>query len=162
LIAGSGLQATILCNGWYTENWTASVGGAIAAGALIGAAGAARFTPAVRADCAQALAVAAADPAHAGKTCELAGDEAFALADLAAEVSRRTGKALPCTDLPPAVYAGILQGFGLPEGFVQLLVDVDQKAGEGWLTDDSGTLARLLGRPTTWLSEAVAAALSQP
>jgi len=160
IIAASGIPATILRNGWYTENWTANLGGAIAAGALIGAAGSARFTPAVRADYARALAVAAADPAHAGQTYELAGDEGFSLADLAAEVSRQTVTALPYTDLQGDVYQGILQGFGLPEGFARVLVDVDLKAPEGWLQDTSGTLSRLLGRPTVRLAEAVRAALA--
>ncbi|MCC5993033.1 MAG: NAD(P)H-binding protein [Rhodobacteraceae bacterium] len=159
LILASGLKATVLRNGWYTENWTATLGGAIDAGALIGAAGAARFTPAVRADYAEALAIVAADPAHAGRVWELAGDEGFTLADMAAEVSRQTGRALPYTDLAAEVYQGILEGFGLPSGFAQMLVDVDLKAAEGWLVDDSGTLARLLGRPTIRLEQAIRAAL---
>lgn len=158
-IAASGIPATILRNSWYTENWTATLDGAIAAGAVIGAAGDAHFTPATRADYAQALAVVAADPAHKGKTYELAGDESFTLADLAARVSRQSGKALPYNNLPAGVYQGILESFGLPPSFAQVLVDVDLKAHEGWLADDSGTLARLLGRPTTRLDDAVAAAL---
>lgn len=159
IIAASGLSATILRNGWYTENWTANLGGAIAAGALIGSAGNARFTPAMRADYAHAIAVTAADPAHAGQTYELAGDEGFTLAELAAEVARQTGKALPYNDLPGDVYQGILENLGIPSGFAHMLVDVDLKAGGGWLEDESGTLARLLRRPTAPLSEAVAAAL---
>ena len=158
IIAASGLPAAILRNGWYTENWTANLGGALAAGALIGAAGAARFTPAVRRDYAEALAIVAADAGRVG-VLELAGEEGFTLADLAAEVSRQTGKALPYNDLPPEVYQGLLESFGLPAGFAAVLVDVDMKAAGGWLADDSGTLARLLGRPTVRLAEAVAAAL---
>lgn len=160
IIAASGIPATILRNSWYTENWTGTLGGAIAAGAVIGAAGEARFTPATRADYAQALAVVVADPAHRGKVYELAGEESFTLADLAAEVSRQIGKPLPYNNLPGDVYQGILESFGLPSGFAHVLVDVDQRAGEGWLQDDSGSLARLLGRPTVRLSDAVAVALA--
>ncbi|MDP3340755.1 NAD(P)H-binding protein [Frigidibacter sp.] len=159
MIAGSGLPAAILRNGWYTENWTGNLGGAIAAGALIGAAGTARFTPAVRSDYAEALAVVAADAGRVG-VLELAGEEVITLADLAAEVSRQTGKALPYNDLPAEVYQGLLESFGLPAGFAGVLVDVDVKATGGWLADDSGTLAKLLGRPTVRLAEAVAAALA--
>lgn len=159
LIATSGLKATILRNGWYTENWTATLGGAIDAGTLIGAAGTARFTPAVRADYAEALAIVAADRAHTGEIWELAGDEAFTLAEMAAEVARQTGRELPYTDLPGEEYQSILEGLGLPSGFAQLLVDVDLKAGEGWLADDSGMLARLLGRPTVRLAQAIRVAL---
>ncbi|MDG5489102.1 NAD(P)H-binding protein [Sphingomonas sp. BGYR3] len=159
LIAASGLSATVLRNGWYTENWTGTLGAALEAGALIGAAGAARFTPATRRDYAEAVAIVAADAGHGGATYELGGDEAFTLSDLAAEVARQTGKAFPYNDLPPQVYQGILESFGLPAGFAAMLVDVDVKAPDGWLEDESGTLARLLGRPTASLSSAVAAAL---
>ncbi len=159
ILAGSGLAPTILRNGWYTENWTENLGGALAAGALIGSAGQARFTPATRADFAQALAIVTADPAFAHQTLELAGDEGFTLAELAAEVSRRTGKALPYDDLPGGVYQSILESVGLPTGFARMLVDADVKAAEGWLAEDSGTLRRLLGRPTTRLASALDAAL---
>lgn len=160
IIAASGLQATILRNGWYTENWTASLGGALDAGALIGAAGAARFTPAVRADYAEALAIAAFDENLSGKVLELAGDESITLADLAAEVARQTGRDFPYTDLSPEAYQGVLESFGLPAGFAQVLVDVDQKAGGGWLEEKSKTLGALLGRPTVSLAAAVTAALA--
>ena len=159
-IKDAGLTATILRNGWYTENWTGTLGAAISAGAMIGAAGEACFTPATRADYAQALAVVAADEAHAGQVYELGGDAAITLADIAAEVSRQTGKTIPYNDLPGDVYQGILQSIGLPAGFAALLVDVDQKAGDGWLADRSGSLRQLIGRPTTPLAEAVRAALA--
>jgi NAD(P)H dehydrogenase (quinone) len=160
IIAQSGLPATILRNSWYTENWTANIGAAIGAGAVIGSAGEARFTPATRKDYAEALAIVAADAAHTGKTYELAGDEGFTLAELAAEISRQTGKPLPYNDLPAEVYQGILESVGLPAGFAHVLVDVDLKAAQGWLSDDSGTLSQLLGRKTERLGAAVAKALA--
>lgn len=159
IITASGLSATVLRNGWYTENWTGTLGAALEAGALIGSAGSARFTPATRSDYAEAIAIVATSADHVGKTYELGGDEAFTLAELAAEVAQQAGKPLPYNDLPPEVYQGILESFGLPSGFVGLLVDVDVKAGEGWLEDSSGTLSHLLGRPTTRMAEAVSAAL---
>ncbi|MDD7972259.1 SDR family oxidoreductase [Roseinatronobacter alkalisoli] len=160
IIAASGLSATILRNGWYTENWTGTLGAALDAGALIGSAGSARFTPATRRDFAEALAIVAADATHAGQTYELAGDEGFTLAELAAETARQSGKALPYNDLPGDVYQGILEGFGLPAGFAHMLVDVDLKAADGWLEDDSHTLSRLLDRPTTRMADAVTAGLA--
>lgn len=159
LIAQSGLRATIMRNGWYTENWTGTLAGAIAAGGMIGAAGTAGFTPATRADYAHALAIVAADDSFAGQALELGGDETITLADIAAAVSHHIGKDLPYTDLPATTYQEILQSFGLPAGFAAMLVDVDQRAGEGWLADTSGTLTRILGRPTVPLAAAVAAAV---
>jgi NAD(P)H dehydrogenase (quinone) len=159
-IRASGLGFTILRNGWYTENHTGSLAGAIAAGALIGSAGEGRFSAAARADYAEAIAATAAGQGHEGKTYELAGDTGYSYTDLAAEVSRQTSKVIPYNDLPPATYAGILQSFGLPEGFAHVLADSDVQAGQGALFDDSRTLSRLIGRPTTPMADTVAAALA--
>lgn len=159
-IFASGLTYTILRNGWYTENHTGSLGGAIAAGAMIGAAGAGRFSSAARADYADAIAVTAATSGHDNAIYELAGDDAYAYIDMAAEVSRQTGKPIAYNDLPPATYAGILQSFGIPEGFAHVLADSDVQAGHGALFNDTRTLSRLIGRPTTPMATTVAAALA--
>lgn len=159
-ILAAGLTYTFLRNGWYTENHTGSLGAAIAAGAMIGAAGAGRFSAAARADYAEAIAVTAATPGHDNAIYELAGDEAYSYADMAAEVSRQTGKTIPYNDLPPDTYAGILQSFGLPAGFAHVLADSDVQAGQGALFNDSRTLSRLIGRPTTPMATTVAAALA--
>ena len=53
----SGLTHTILRNGWYTENYTGSIKGAIAAGAFIGNAGKGKIASAARVDYAEAAAV---------------------------------------------------------------------------------------------------------
>ena len=159
-ILASGLTYTILRNGWYTENHTGSLGGAIAAGAMIGSAGAGRFSSAARADYADAIAATAATSGHDNAIYELAGDTAYSYADMAAELSRLTGKTIPYNDLPPDTYAGILQSFGLPEGFAHVLADSDVQAGKGALFDDSRTLSRLIGRPTTPMPATVAAALA--
>jgi len=158
-ILASGLTYTILRNGWYTENHTGSLGGAIAAGAMIGSAGAGRFSSAARADYADAIAATAATSGHDNAIYELAGDVAYSYADMAAEVSRLTGKTIPYNDLPPDTYAGILESFGLQAGFAYVLADSDVQAGKGALFNDSRTLSRLIGRPTTPMAVTVAAAL---
>lgn len=159
-LRGSGLSATVLRNGWYTENFTGSLAGALAAGAVVGVNVAGRVSPAARADYAEAIAVVAADEGHAGKTYELAGDTAFTMPEFAAEVSRQSGRDIAYRPMPQADYAGLLTGFGLPEGFAALLADSDARAGDGALLDDSRTLSRLIGRPTTPLRDVVAAALA--
>jgi NAD(P)H dehydrogenase (quinone) len=159
-LAASGLPATILRNGWYTENYTGSLAASLGAGAMIGAAGTGRLSTAARADYADAIVVTALDAAHAGQAYELAGDSAHTLADLAAEVSRQTGRTIPYNDLPPEAYAGILAGFGLPAGLAAALADSDAQAARGALFDDSRTLSRLIGRPTTPIADTVRAALA--
>jgi NAD(P)H dehydrogenase (quinone) len=159
-IRASGLAHTLLRNGWYTENYTASLGAALAHGAMAGAAGAGLVSTAARADYAEAIAVVALDPAHQGKVHELAGDQAYTLTEMAAEVSRQTGRTIAYASLPEAEYAGMLTGFGLPEGFARVLADSDARAAEGALFDDSRTLSRIIGRPTTPMPETVKAALA--
>jgi NAD(P)H dehydrogenase (quinone) len=90
-LRASGVPFTILRNGWYTENYTGSVGGALAGGAFIGASGEGKISAAARADYADAAVAALTSEGHAGRTYELAGDEAFTLKDLAAEISRQSG-----------------------------------------------------------------------
>ena len=159
-LRASGLAHTILRNGWYTENFTGSLGAALAHGAMIGSAGSGRIAAAPRKDYAEAIAAVATNPAHQGKVHELAGDTAFTMAEMAAEVSRLSGKQIPYNSLPAEAYAGILQGFGLPAGFAAMLADSDVQAAAGALHDDSRTLSRLIGRPTTPMAETVKAALA--
>jgi NAD(P)H dehydrogenase (quinone) len=159
-ILASGLPYTILRNGWYTENYTGSLAGAIAAGALIGASGSGRITSAARADYADAIAVTASTDGHVGKVYELAGDTPLTMTEFAAEVSKVVGKPIGYADMPQAVYAETLVGFGLPAGFAAILADSDAQAAKGALLDDSKTLSRLIGRPTTPVSVTIAAALA--
>jgi NAD(P)H dehydrogenase (quinone) len=158
-LKASGIPYTILRNGWYTENYTASVGGAVAGGALIGSAGDGRISSATRADYAEAAVAVLTGDGHEGRTYELAGDEAYTLSELAAEISRQTGKDIPYENLSEADYAKALAGFGLPDGLAQAIASSDVGASAGALFEDGRQLSRLTGRPTTPLSTAVAEAL---
>jgi len=160
-LAASGLPFVLLRNGWYTENYAVSVPAAIEHGVFLGSAGAGRIASASRRDYAEAAAkVLVATENQAGKVYELAGDSAYTLAELSAEVTRRAGRSVVYRDLPEQEYRRILVGAGLPEPLAALLADSDVGASRGALFDDSGTLGRLLGRPTTPLAESLAAALA--
>lgn len=159
-ILASGLPYTFLRNGWYTENYTGSLAGAVAAGALIGASGNGKIASAARADYAEAIAVTAATEGHASKVYELAGDTGLTMTEFAAEVSKVVGKPIGYADMPQAVYAETLVGFGLPAGFAAILADSDAQAANGALFDDSKTLSGLIGRPTTPVAVTIAAALA--
>jgi len=159
-IKESGLTYTILRNGWYTENYTGSAKGAVGAGAFIGNAGDGKIASAARVDYAEAAAVVLASEVHENKTYELAGDEAYTLTELAAEISRQTGKTVPYNNLTEAEYAGILKSFGLPDGLAEMLADSDTGASKGGLFDDSRALSKLIGRPTTPLAIVLAEALA--
>lgn len=152
----SGIPFTILRNGWYSENYTNSIPGALAGGAFIGSAGAGKIASATREDFAEAAVSVLTGEGHIGKTYELAGDDAYTLSDLAAELSAQTGKNILYKNLSEADYAAALIGFGLPEGLAQAIAGWDTAASNGALFDDSHQLSALIGRPTTQLSVVVA------
>jgi NAD(P)H dehydrogenase (quinone) len=158
-LKASGVPYTILRNGWYTENYTGSIPGAIAGGAFLGSAGNAKISSAPRADYAEAAVAVLTGEGHKGKTYELAGDQAYTLSDLAAEISRQTGKAIPYKNLPEAEYAAALTGFGLPAPAAQAYALFDTGAAQGALFDEERQLSKLIGRPTTPLATSVADAL---
>ncbi|MBB6609598.1 SDR family oxidoreductase [Pontibacter sp. Tf4] len=155
----SGIPHTILRNGWYTENYAGSIPGALAGGAFIGSAGEGKISSASREDFADAAVAVLTGQGHEGKVYELAGDEAYTLNDLAAEISRQTGKDIPYKNLPEADYAAALAGFGLPEGLAHAIAGWDVSASKGDLYDDSRQLSKLIGHPTTPMKETVADAL---
>ena len=127
--------------------------------ALLGSAGDGRISSATREDYAEAAAVAVLDESHAGKTYELAGDTSYTLTDLAAAVSAKAGRTIPYVDMPVPEYAAVLEKAGFPAPVAQMLADFDTAAQRGEFFDDSHTLSTLIGRPTTPLDSAVAAAL---
>ncbi len=155
----SGVEYTVLRNGWYTENYTGSVAGALAAGAFVGSAGDGKISSAARADFAEAAAVVVTDESHKGKVYELAGDTSYTLADLAAEISKQTGKDIPYNNLPETEYAAILKSVGLPDFFAEAIASWDTSASKGDLFDNSKQLTKLIGRSTTPLSKAIFDAL---
>lgn len=161
LIKASGIPFVLLRNGWYTENYTASVGAAVEHGAVIGAAKEGRISSAARKDYAAAAAVVLTGDVrdHSGKVYELAGDNSYTLSELAAEIAKQSGKPVSYQNLSQSDYQAALQNIGLPAGLAGVLAESDAKAAEGALYDHSHQLSQLIGRATTSLSESVAAAL---
>ncbi|APZ04141.1 MULTISPECIES: SDR family oxidoreductase [Kosakonia] len=155
LLAESGIPFALLRNGWYSENYLASAPAALAHGVFIGAAGEGKIASATRADYAAAAARVISEEGHAGKVYELAGDKAWTLSDLAALLSEASGKKVVYQNLSEADFAAALKGAGLPDGLAEMLADSDIGASKGGLFDDSQTLSKLIGRPTTSIADSV-------
>jgi NAD(P)H dehydrogenase (quinone) len=158
-LRASGLTYVLLRNSWYVENYTAQVPAILQRGSLAGSAGDGRVSAATRADYAAAAAAVLTGDGHAGQAYELGGDEAFTLAELAAEIGTQAGQPVGYLDLPEDEYARLLAGAGLPEAAAVTLADADRGLARGDLFVDSGHLRQLIGRPATTLHDAVAAAL---
>jgi len=157
-IRASGLPFVLLRNGAYTEMYTETLGPALQYRAILGSAGDGKVSAATRADLAEAAAAVLAGDGHEGSVYELGGT-AFTMADLAAEVSRQTGKHIVYQDMPVDDYAKTLTAAGIPESFAGLLADTSLAIAHGdWYTD-STDLQQLIGRPSTPLADVVTAAL---
>jgi NAD(P)H dehydrogenase (quinone) len=160
MLAASGLPYALLRNGWYTENYMASVAPALAHHAFVGSARDGRISSASRADyAAAAAAVVRSNDDLAGRVFELAGDTAYTLSELAQELSHQSAETVPYVDLPMAEYRSALVGAGLPADVATLLADSDAGAAEGALFDEGRQLGALLGRPTTPLASSIAETL---
>lgn len=155
MLAESGIAYALLRNGWYTENYLASAPAALEHGVFIGAAGEGKIASATRADYAAAAARVISEDGHTGKTYELAGDAGWTLSQLAAELAKQSGKKVVYQNLSEADFAAALKGVGLPAGLADMLADSDTGASKGGLFDDSHTLSKLIGRPTTSLADSV-------
>ncbi|EPI7968123.1 SDR family oxidoreductase [Cronobacter sakazakii] len=151
MLADAGIPYVLLRNGWYTENYLASVPPALEHGVFIGSAGDGKIASASRQDYAEAAVKVLTLDNQAGRVYELAGDHAWTLRDLTALLSKETGKTVAYQNLSEADFAAALTGAGLPEGFAKLLADSDIGASKGGLFDDSHQLSALISRPTTSL-----------
>jgi NAD(P)H dehydrogenase (quinone) len=154
MIAESGVPYAFLRNSWYFENY--NVGQAIEHG-IFGAAGNGKISAAPRADYAEAAASVLAGEGHEGKVYELGGDP-FTLAELAAEISRQSGKPVAYTNLTEEKYTEFLVGVGVPAPYAATLADSDRAASHGALEVPTTDMETLLGRPVTPLAEEIKAA----
>jgi len=158
LLKGSGLNYDVLRNGWYSENYTGGLAQSLESGKIFGAVGTGKLSTATRADLA-AGAAAALLHGKGGDTYELAGDQAWSMPEFAAEVSRQSGKPVAYIDQSEAEYARVLEGAGLPPPIAAMLASTSALSAEGELYEEGKDLSRLSGRPTTPISETIAAAL---
>jgi NAD(P)H dehydrogenase (quinone) len=159
ILKSSGIAYTILRNGWYTENYTSNISQHISNGALYGCARNGNISSASRKDFAEAAALVLTGEGHENKIYELAGDESFTLYDLTAEISRQADKAITYNNLSEADYAEVLKKVGMPEAMAGAFASVDTNIANGALFDDGHQLSKLIGRPTTPLSEIIRQAL---
>ena len=161
LLQASGIPFALLRNGWYTENYAASIAPALTHHAFIGSAGEGRIASAARRDYAEAAAEVISRDDQAGKIYELAGDDSYTLAEFAADIARQSGEQVDYVNLSPAEFAAALKGAGLPDGLAEMLADSDKGASQGGLFDDSRSLSKLIGRATTPWQDVIKATLAK-
>ena len=157
-LAQSGIDFDVLRMGWYNENYVHSLPAQVEAGVITGAQGEGRISSAARAD----LAAGAAHVLVSGTGGDIynfAGDESWTMADFAAELSRQSGKEVRYVDMEEAEYAASLEAIGMPPYVAAVIANSAAATAKGALHEESQTLSRCTGRPTTPISETIAKAL---
>ncbi|MBD0021537.1 NAD(P)H-binding protein [Gordonia pseudamarae] len=153
-LAAAPITATILRNGWYTENFQSEFGAAQATGVIANSVGeTARIASAPRADLAEAAAIVLTTDGHDGKVYELTGDTAWTFPEFAEALSRVLDKPVEYRTITADEERAGLAAAGLPAEVVDLVVSLNQSTREGQLSVVTDDLSRILGRPTTPIAE---------
>ena len=156
-----GVPFVLLRHGWYCENYVFRVQAAVANGTLPHCTGEGRISAAPRADFAEAaVAILTASEPQAGKVYELAGSTSFSFAQLAAMAARISGKPVEAVNLPKPEFEAAIVAMGMPAFVAGLIAKSDHGASEGGLLEESGTMARVIGRPTVPMEKVLETALS--
>ncbi|KQU07341.1 NAD(P)-dependent oxidoreductase [Rhodococcus sp. Leaf7] len=158
-LASSSVPSVLLRNGWYWENYAASVDQASATGAIIGSGGQGVLAGAARADYATAAVAVLLSDDQAGKVYELGG-ERLTYDGVADAIAAVIGSGVTYKDLSTDEHVGALEGAGLPTPVAQMLASADAGIARGDLDTESGDLARLLGREPVSAADALRATRS--
>lgn len=154
-LAASGVPAVVLRNNWYTENYLPDALRAAETGAITASVGDATVAAASRADYAEAAAVVLIEDGHLGRTYELSGDTAVTYADIAAAAAEAVGRDVVYTPITRAQLEAGLAVAGLDAGTIGFVAAMEDGIARGVLSDADPTLARLIGRATTPIADAL-------
>ncbi|MER5323174.1 SDR family oxidoreductase [Streptosporangium roseum] len=153
LVTASGVPATFLRNGWYTENHLQDFAAAREHGLIANSIGAGRIATAPRKEFAEAAAVVLSTPGHEGQAYELSGDVAWSFEEFAATAQELLGTPVHYQALTSEAERDQFLAFGLDEGTAGFMVALNADMRDGAMAATPGDLARLIGRPTEPLAE---------
>lgn len=153
LITASGIPATFLRNGWYTENHQQDFHTARDHGVIANSVGDGRLATAPRKDYAEAAAVVLTAPGHESRAYELSGDTAWDYSDFAATAQKVLGIQVRYQALTPEQELEQLHSAGLDDGTAAFMVALNGNMRDGALAPTHGDLARLIGHLTEPLEE---------
>jgi len=146
-ITASGVPATFLRNGWYTENLVADFDAA-RAGTIANSVADGRIAGAPRREFAEAAAVVLTTEGHAGQAYELSGDDSWSYEEFAVAAGEVLGTPVAYQSLSGEEERDQLLGFGLDEGTAAFVVTLNGGLREGEMSDTTGDLTRLIAHPT--------------
>lgn len=153
VITASGVPATFLRNGWYTDNLQQDFDTARDRGAIANSVADGRLATAPRREFAEAAAVVLTTADHQGAAYELSGDTAWYYTEFAQTAQKVLGASVRYDALTPEQEREMLLEAGLDEATVDFLAVMNEGMRSNTQALTTGDLAQLLGRPTTPLIE---------
>jgi NAD(P)H dehydrogenase (quinone) len=145
-IRASGMEWTFLRNTMYADAIPQIIGPRALLDGISLPGGEGRVPYAMRSEMGEATANLLLQSGHSGKTYTFTGNEAWSYGDVAASLSRLTGKPLTYRDIPPEALQAQLQSAGMPDFFNWLTLGTLHDIREGQYDIASPDLEKLLGR----------------
>ncbi|MFF2774587.1 NmrA family NAD(P)-binding protein [Streptomyces sp. NPDC058052] len=145
--AAGGVELTLVRASFFAQNFTEGLlAEGVAAGELVFPAGDTREPFVDVADLADVVVETLLSDAHAGLVHELTGPRGLTFAEVAAELSRSSGRPVTYTAVPAGAYAELLAGLGLPRPEAEWLADLFATLLDGHNAEPTDGVKRVLGR----------------
>jgi uncharacterized protein YbjT (DUF2867 family) len=143
-LAASGADWTVLRCSWFNQNFSEDFGLDFVLAGDILIPGGDMVEPFVDADdIADVVTEALTDPRHRGVRYELTGPRALSFAEVAAELTRATGRTIGYTAVPPEDYDSVLRAHDMPPELGEIFANVL----DGRNAQPTDGVQRALGRP---------------
>lgn len=136
---------TVLRNNWYLENLLFSMPQALQSGTQYSAAGQGKIAHIARDDLARAAASLLSSMESGKSTYTLSGTKEYTTDEIAALVSKATGKPLKVVHVPVESLVQGMIGAGLPEGMARLFASFDEAISQGTLSGTAADFKKLTG-----------------
>lgn len=144
-LKATGIPHVIFRNAWYFENLLGSLPQAVSSGQWFTSAGEGRTAYVARDDIARAIAAVLAAPIGENVTYTLTADEAQTNGEIAALVSKITGKEIAVIQLSDAELTAGLEKAGLPAPVAALIASFDANTRSGRIAGITGDTRKLTG-----------------
>ena len=152
-LKSSGMVWTILKNGIYADGLPMFIGEKVLEHGIALPAGSGTTTFTVRADLALASANVLLGSGHEGKTYEFGAPAAYSYAEIAAMISRISGKNVGYRPLSVEEFRSMMTAAGVPAIYIGIIAGFSQAIEQGEFSSTESDLERFLGRPATALED---------
>jgi NAD(P)H dehydrogenase (quinone) len=149
----SGLAWTALRNGLYAEYQVPAGAQAIATGRLVHNNGDGETAYVSREDCAAAAAAVLSTESHDGEAYDIAGPRPLSQDDVAALLSEVSVRPVEAVSVDDEQFVQGLAAYGMPEPAARSIATFGRAIREGFISEASGAVENLTGRPPRSLRE---------